>query len=364
MSESCTPTIGKTITDAKGETAMNPPQTEPSKVEVNLTCLCCGSNKSSVKHAFDFEASPGTFVLRSCGSCGLLFNSPRVLDLAALYESEYYVFSEPESVRYDHAFAQVRRHLDPQLGVAEGHLDILEVGSARGHLLHILNHIGHRACGIEISQHASQWSRRWFGVDVRQGMIEDYAKDPSAGRFDLVWCNDVIEHVPDPLAFVRSCAEVLKPGGRLILDTPNAGSSAVLASRPDWNGYNPFHIFLFNEANIGMLCRKARLESGVAFSYGNIQEDLRKPVGKSRRALISALRKLKLLGPIRRVKQRITYCDGNLKREPMSADEIVRQLESRKWYSNTEDATALLARGLHGNNLVFHAVKQVPTAES
>jgi SAM-dependent methyltransferase len=43
-------------------------------------------------------------------------------------------------------------------------------------------------------------------------------------HFDLIWCSHVIEHLRKPLEFLEECKRVLKPGGHLILRTPNIRS--------------------------------------------------------------------------------------------------------------------------------------------
>jgi 2-polyprenyl-3-methyl-5-hydroxy-6-metoxy-1,4-benzoquinol methylase len=63
-------------------------------------------------------------------------------------------------------------------------------------------------------------------------VVDDIAEsDLESGRFDVVLCSEVLEHTPDPRAVIRGIAEVLRPGGVLILSTPQAYSTVELIGR-------------------------------------------------------------------------------------------------------------------------------------
>jgi 2-polyprenyl-3-methyl-5-hydroxy-6-metoxy-1,4-benzoquinol methylase len=52
-------------------------------------------------------------------------------------------------------------------------------------------------------------------------LLMDFSEQVPAGCFDIVLCGEVIEHVPSPQKLFRSAREVLRPGGRFVLTTPN-----------------------------------------------------------------------------------------------------------------------------------------------
>jgi 2-polyprenyl-6-hydroxyphenyl methylase/3-demethylubiquinone-9 3-methyltransferase len=64
-------------------------------------------------------------------------------------------------------------------------------------------------------------------VDYRQCTAEELAAaEPE--HYDIVTCLEMLEHVPDPSAVIRSCAELLKPGGQVFFSTINRNPKSFL----------------------------------------------------------------------------------------------------------------------------------------
>ena len=98
----------------------------------------------------------------------------------------------------------------------------LDVGCGAGLLAEPLARLGAAVTGLDASAELVAVARdhaRAVGLDIdyRSGELAELQ-----GRFDLVTCMEVIEHVADPAAFVTALAKRLAPGGLLILSTPNA----------------------------------------------------------------------------------------------------------------------------------------------
>jgi len=64
-----------------------------------------------------------------------------------------------------------------------------------------------------------------FDVDYRQTTAEELASE-EPGRFDLVTCMEMLEHVPDPGSVIEAISHLVKPGGSVFLSTLNRTSMA------------------------------------------------------------------------------------------------------------------------------------------
>lgn len=117
----------------------------------------------------------------------------------------------------DHHWALDERSFRPLAGKSA-----LDVGCGAGLLAEPLARLGATVTAIDAAPELVEAARAHAAP---QGLAIDYRAIPVEqvdGQFDLVTAMEVIEHVADPAAFVRSLAARLAPGGLLILSTPNA----------------------------------------------------------------------------------------------------------------------------------------------
>ena len=136
----------------------------------------------------------------------------------------------------------------------------LDVGCMYGYLLDELR--ARQAAvlhGIEIADEPARVAAA-KGYTIHQGTIEDYVRTPPQPgvTFDAVFAQHVLEHVRDPLLFLRSAFTLLRPGGILVLAVPNLGSRTQRLFPTAWGWYQvPAHLFHFSDKALTALCRQA-----------------------------------------------------------------------------------------------------------
>jgi 2-polyprenyl-3-methyl-5-hydroxy-6-metoxy-1,4-benzoquinol methylase len=141
--------------------------------------------------------------------------------------------------------AAIARLLDPRRLSS-----FLDVGTGYGFLLHRLERLySLRGVGTEPSLQEAAYARDALKADVRPALLRD-AGLPKAS-FDLVACFEVIEHVPDPVAFIAELASYAKPGGAVLINTDNFESRAVRRLGPRFAKWIPHsHISDFAPATL------------------------------------------------------------------------------------------------------------------
>ena len=109
---------------------------------------------------------------------------------------------------------------------------VLDVGCGGGLLTESLARAGAEVTGIDLAPgmievarlHAAE-SR--LDIDYRFTSAEELARE-SPGRFAVVTCMEMLEHVPDPAAMVATLARLLSPGGTLFVSTLNRNLKSFL----------------------------------------------------------------------------------------------------------------------------------------
>ncbi|VFR63529.1 3-demethylubiquinone-9 3-methyltransferase [plant metagenome] len=110
--------------------------------------------------------------------------------------------------------------------------EILDVGCGGGILAESMAAAGAQVTGIDLAQKSLQVARlhgleSGVKVDYQAISAEDMAVQ-HPGRFDIVTCMEMLEHVPNPASIVSACAAMVKPGGWVFFSTLNRNPKSFL----------------------------------------------------------------------------------------------------------------------------------------
>jgi SAM-dependent methyltransferase len=123
--------------------------------------------------------------------------------------------------------------------------DVLEAGFGEGYGADLLADVARRVTGVDYDESAvTHVVARYPRVQALQGNLA--ALPLSDGSVDVVVNFQVIEHLWDQSQFVAECARVLRPGGLLLMSTPNRITFTPGSDTP----INPFHTRELNAAEL------------------------------------------------------------------------------------------------------------------
>jgi SAM-dependent methyltransferase len=157
-----------------------------------------------------------------------------------------------------------RRRRALLLGAARPGERVLDLGCGAGRFVGALRDAGIDAVGVELAEAALTRARRNVpGADLRL-VAPDGSLPLGHGEVDLVWCSEVLEHVPDTIAFLTEIRRVLRRGGRLVLSVPDHGrvKRTVLALTHYDAHYDPLgqHLRFYTRRSLGRVLRAAGFE--------------------------------------------------------------------------------------------------------
>jgi len=179
-----------------------------------VSCPICEEPRGDPLHL------EGSFQMVRCPSCQFIFLNPRpTIESLHHFYQEYLPEEGPSIESWEKMMKPVfhrAANLLKQYG-REGRL--LDVGTGFGFFLVEMKKRGWEAAGVEISQRAIDYAREALGLTILRGPLEKAAFPDN--DFDAVTAFYVVEHLSHPMAFLRECRRILKPGGLLLLRYPH-----------------------------------------------------------------------------------------------------------------------------------------------
>jgi 2-polyprenyl-3-methyl-5-hydroxy-6-metoxy-1,4-benzoquinol methylase len=181
-----------------------------------------------------------------CRRCGLIFQHPLPTrdsmvewadDAYASGAYRDYVEARPMKIRhFEDRMADLGERVTP------GRL--LDIGCSCGYFMEVAAARGFEVHGVEFTPGAIAAASVAMRPRIFKGVLETM---PDNGVFDVVSAFDLIEHVPDPGGFLKRCHGLLRPGGTVVISTPDTGHVLRFLMRSRWPMLQPMqHLFLFS----------------------------------------------------------------------------------------------------------------------
>lgn len=135
---------------------------------------------------------------------------------------------------------------------AGGH--ILDVGCGSGQMIEFMHDHDWNVEGLDFDPYAVENARR-KGLEVNLGQLE--AQNYPDDYFDAITMSHLIEHVYNPLRLLQECYRILKPGGHLVVVTPNIRSWGHKHFKASWLHLDPpRHLYIFTVTALRHLAEK------------------------------------------------------------------------------------------------------------
>ena len=182
------------------------------------------------------------------------------------YRKEYKGITKPKKKHvYRDAKEAIKRYNFFKEVIREGD-SLLDIGAGNGVFVYSMRQLGLNAKGIEPDENHARYAREELQVPVATGFAQDIAeKEP----LDIVTLHHVLEHMTNPLGELGKIYAILKEGGHLVVEVPNAED----IKQDPKNRYHKAHIYTFNPESLVALGYSAGfrlIKKSVAPLNGNI----------------------------------------------------------------------------------------------
>lgn len=161
-----------------------------------------------------------------CQKCGFVFLEPKTKSLNEYYSEEYrktyspvintpltskeiFTIYSPLQIKI---IDQIKNLLSPESRV-------LEIGCSAGHFLYAIRKNVKECVGVELNKSDARFVNEELGIKVYNCPIEE--TDLEKDSFDIIYADQVLEHIEDPLNFLRTVSKYLKSTGKIVVQVPN-----------------------------------------------------------------------------------------------------------------------------------------------
>lgn len=221
-----------------------------------IACPLCSTKGAKIRH------QEGEYVMVRCLQCGFIYQNPRPSEEERLDSYQRYL---PRRVKEIEAWGRMMASVFKkgadliERTIPQGRL--VDVGTGYGFFPALMQSRGWEVMGLEASVTGARYGRKRWGLRILSQPWEKTSLQE--GEFDVVTAFYVIEHLPDPLAFLREVHRILRPGGMILVRYPHTTpiKDLLFLMRIKNHLYHlPFHLCDFSPTSM----RRALAQAGFA----------------------------------------------------------------------------------------------------
>lgn len=232
---------------------------------IHVNCPLCGADGGRVLYEpWNTKVDPrevlsasggvrGTQRIVKCPECRLIYVNPRpspkeVIESYSAAKDEVYVGAAAgRGSTFRRCVQIVEKYSSPG--------KLLDVGAAGGFFVKAAREAGWDATGVEPCRWLVDYALQRLGVNLLPTTLTEARF--SENTFDVVTLWDVLEHVPDPLGELREVFRILRPGGLLMVNFPDAGTWQANLAGKYWWFFLSVHLTYFTQGTIQAMMKKA-----------------------------------------------------------------------------------------------------------
>lgn len=240
----------------------------------SISCNVCESKLYRPLYKKKDPISNCYFKVVMCSQCGLGYVNPRpsLEEMKNYYQKEYYVkrFDRVEGITknnlsilfrlYNYYWRRFSRYYPDRVLKTEKRIcnlyakskgKLLDIGCANGDFLKVMEEDGFEVYGLEFSDHFINK----YGFDIFEGNLLEASYSDNSYNLITMWA--VLEHVYDPMGYLKEISKILRPGGIVIFLVPNLKSIPFGVCH---NDDIPRHLYVFSPQTVKRMLKMSNLK--------------------------------------------------------------------------------------------------------
>ncbi len=217
---------------------------------VEVGCVMCGSGPGTHEVISALSARGARLGLVRCKACSLVFLSPRLASVREVYESD----AIKNSIYYAESIEDDKDTFRQRLALAGAFLKnkktVLDIGASVGTFLAVCRESGFTGLhGVELNPGSRAQAKALFSLTLTNDL-------PAGVKADLANMSDLIEHLEDPLAYLKGLRAYMRDDGILLITTPDFERwiTRLVNIKPEE------HLFYFTKETLRQLLEMAGYE--------------------------------------------------------------------------------------------------------